>query len=265
MTDLTDVADVADRIISSLQSEHDQLTELVARLDDDQLTAPSGAAGWTVADVLSHLGSGAEIMQPRLEAAVAGVPAPETDNQAIWDRWNGLSPRDQAVGFVETDGRLLGLVLGLTPEQRAATRIDLGFLPEPVPLTVSAGMRLNEVALHSWDVRVGVDGEATVDAETAELVLELFSTDLGFLLGFSGKAETLGEPAEVAIGEYALIVDSGVSVRAGRTAPTATFDGPPEAVIRLIAGRLGPEHTPGGVRVTGNVSLDDLRGVFPGY
>ncbi len=32
-----------------------------------------------------------------------------------------------------------------------------------------------------------------------------------------------------------------------------------------MAGRLSPEHTPDGVAVTGNVTLDDLRRVFPGY
>ena len=32
-----------------------------------------------------------------------------------------------------------------------------------------------------------------------------------------------------------------------------------------MSGRLRPEVTPTGVRVIGNVSLDDLRRVFPGY
>ncbi len=48
-------------------------------------------------------------------------------------------------------------------------------------------------------------------------------------------------------------------------APTATFTGPLEAAMRLIAGRLGPTHTPSDVTVTGNVTLEDLRAVFPGY
>lgn len=32
-----------------------------------------------------------------------------------------------------------------------------------------------------------------------------------------------------------------------------------------MAGRLGPAHTPDGVKVTGALKLDDLRKVFPGY
>jgi hypothetical protein len=35
-------------------------------------------------------------------------------------------------------------------------------------------------------------------------------------------------------------------------------------VVRLLSGRLGREHA-AGVTVTGNVTLDELRTVFPGY
>jgi hypothetical protein len=47
--------------------------------------------------------------------------------------------------------------------------------------------------------------------------------------------------------------------------PTASFTGPLEATIRLIAGRLGPAHTPNDLTVTGNVTLQELRTVFPGF
>jgi hypothetical protein len=46
---------------------------------------------------------------------------------------------------------------------------------------------------------------------------------------------------------------------------TATFTGEPEAAVRLVGGRLGTSYTPAGVEVTGNVTLEDLRRVFPGY
>ena len=54
---------------------------------------------------------------------------------------------------------------GLDETARAERTFDLGFLPEPVPTVVVAGMRLNEVANHAWDVRAGLDPEATVDRE----------------------------------------------------------------------------------------------------
>lgn len=55
------MTDLADRTIAALRAHHDELAAVVAGLSDEQLTAPSGSADWKVADVLSHLGSGAEI------------------------------------------------------------------------------------------------------------------------------------------------------------------------------------------------------------
>lgn len=44
---------------------------------------------------------------------------------------------------------------------------------------------------------------------------------------------------------------------------TATLEGGADAVARLLTGRLTAAHT-GIVVVSGNVSLEDLRRVFPG-
>ena len=156
---------LTDRSIASLRAHHDQLAELVGTLGEEQLVGPSGAAEWRLCDVLSHLGSGAEIMLGTLQ----GAP---TDNQAVWARWDAATPQDQAAGFLEHDERLVAELEGLDDGTRAERTVDLGFLPEPVGLDVVTGMRLNEVANHSWDVRVGLDPAATVDREGAEVLLE---------------------------------------------------------------------------------------------
>ena len=109
------------------------------------------------------------------------------DNQTIWDRWNAASPEEQASWFLEHDERLVAPLEALTPEQRETLTVDLGFLPEPVSLESGVGMRLNEVAAHAWDVRVGVDPDAGLHAESAELLVEHFAGELGFLLGFSAR------------------------------------------------------------------------------
>jgi hypothetical protein len=39
-----------------------------------------------------------------------------------------------------------------------------------------------------------------------------------------------------------------------------------EAFLRLMSGRLRPEHTPPGSAVAGeSISLEDLRAIFPGF
>jgi uncharacterized protein (TIGR03083 family) len=257
------MTDLVARIVPSLRQHHDQLAATVDRLSDDQLTGPSGAAEWTVADVLSHLGSGAEITRATILAS-AEPGSEKPDNPAIWERWNAASPREQAEGFVAHDARLVELLEGFSDEERSSLRVDLGFLPEPVPLEVAAGMRLNEVAAHAWDVNVGLDGRATIDPDAVDLLLDLSAGPLGFMLGFTAKADQLDQPAEVAVGDKAIVIGESVTV-APAGSPTATFTGAPEAAVRLLSGRLAPAYTPEGVEVTGNVTLDDLRRVFPGY
>ncbi|WP_439658624.1 maleylpyruvate isomerase family mycothiol-dependent enzyme [Lentzea sp. HUAS TT2] len=257
------MSQLVDRTITALRTEHDVLAGLVRTLTDEQLALTSGAAEWTVAQALSHLGSGAEIGRAPI-ARAAGETVTAEDNQAIWARWDAATPRAQAEGFLEHNAHLLDVVEALTPEQRSSLTVDLGFLPEPVPLLTAVGMRLNEVANHSWDVRVAFDPRAGVDAESAAVLVDLLSGPLGFLLGFLTKPAELAEPVSVAIPGAGLVIDDAVTVVDHLEAPSATFNGPQEAVVRLISGRLKAPFDDG-VTVEGGVTLDDLRRVFPGF
>src|ERR1700686_391006 len=79
----------ADTIISALRTGHDSIAELVSKLSDEDLARQSGAAEWDISQVLSPLGSGAEIAQATVQAALDGNPNPGRDlNMTIWDRWN---------------------------------------------------------------------------------------------------------------------------------------------------------------------------------
>ncbi|HEX3706512.1 MAG TPA: maleylpyruvate isomerase family mycothiol-dependent enzyme [Mycobacteriales bacterium] len=260
------MASLADRTIAALRAHHDELAGLIPILTDAQLTGPSGASEWSVAQVLSHLGSGAEIGLVAYQIALTDRAEPEADfNQGVWDRWNAMSPQDQANGFLEHDARLLETIESLTPDQRANLQIKLSFLPAPLGIATIAGMRLNEVAHHSWDVRVGLDPAATLHEEAAAVLLEQLSGELGFMLRFTGKADALASPAVVDALGYGLVIADEVSLAPSSESANATFAGPTEALVRLFGGRLKPAHTPEAVEVTGDVSLDDLRSVFPGF
>ena len=65
--------------------------------------------------------------------------------------------------------------------------------------------------------------------------------------------------------DHALSVTDAVALVPAGGDLTASFVGPADAVARLLSGRLTPRWTPDGVSVSGNVDLDDLRRVFPGY
>ena len=257
------MSQLVDRTITALRAEHDTLAGLVPALTDEQLAMTSGAEEWTVAQALSHLGSGAEIGRAPI-AQATGETVEAEDNQTIWARWDGSAPRAQAEGFLEHNSRLLDLVEALTPEQRSSLTVDLGFLPEPIPLVTALGMRLNEVANHSWDVRVALDPQAEVDADSAAVLVDLLSGPVGFMLGWLAKPAELAAPVSVAIPGAGLVIDDAVTVVDHLESPSATFTGPQGAFVRLVSGRLkAPYDT--GVTVEGSVTLDDLRRVFPGF
>jgi uncharacterized protein (TIGR03083 family) len=267
MTSLTDRS-LTDRTIEALRAEHDALATIAGQLSDAQLNGPSGASEWTAAQVLSHLGSGAEIALAGYQASFTGSPPPPDEfNQQVWDQWNAMAPAEQASGYVARDDALVAALEALSSEQRESLTIDLGFLPEPLPIGSVLAMRLNEAAQHGWDVRVGLDPTAVIAESTAAVLAEHFADGLGFLLGFTGKADALGEPAVIELREAGLTlhVQDRVHLTSEAADTTATFTGPLESAVRLFGGRLTPKYTPDHVAVVGNVTLDDLRRVFPGY
>jgi uncharacterized protein (TIGR03083 family) len=257
------MSQLVDRTITALRSEHAVLADLVRTLTDDQLAATSGASEWTVAQALSHLGSGAEIGRKPI-ARAAGETVAAEDNQTIWARWDTSTPRAQAEGFLEHNTRWLETVDALTPEQLSSLTVDLGFLPEPIPVGTALAMRLSEVANHSWDVRVAFDPSAGVDAGSAAVLVDLLAGPMGFMVGFLAKPAEVTGPVSLAIPGTSLVIDDAVTVVDHLESPSATFNGPAEAFIRLVSGRLKAPYDDG-VTVEGNVTLDELRRVFPGF
>ena len=136
-------------------------------------------------------------------------------------------------------------------------------------VTTAAGMRLNEFALHAWDVEVAFDPAATLAPAATELLLDQVS----MLLGFITKAEALdGRPVAIAVRvtspdrSFGLSVADAVTLTDEPAQPDAVLSAPAEWWLRLVSGRHAPEHTPAAVTFTGGkLTLDDLRGVFPGY
>lgn len=259
---------LAIRAIDALRQEHDALVSVASALTDDQLSGPSGASEWSVAQVLSHLGSGAEITLASLRAELGEGDAPGEDfNRSVWDRWDAMTPAEQRAAYLESDERLVEALEALTSEQHASLTLPIGFLPAPATVATFAGLRLNEVALHSWDVRVASDGSARLFEASTSVLLEQLSGDLAVLVGFAGKADRVDQRVVLAVGDsgYGVLIDDGASLAQDVDGATATLTGAPEAALRLVFGRLGSAYTPADVTVTGNVTLDELREVFPGF
>jgi uncharacterized protein (TIGR03083 family) len=258
----------ADRAIAALRTSHDDLTAVVAGLTADQLTGPSAAAEWDVSQVISHLGSGAEIGLEALRASLAGEPPPDFDfNKGVWARWDGMTPQERQAAFPEVNERLVGAFEAFTAQQRAEHLVDVGWMPAPVDVATAALLRLNEFVFHAWDVTAALDPAAVLPPEAA-----LIADRVEGLFGWIAKPANLdGRTADLLVrltdtGEtMGLHLADPVTLTAAPAAPDGELELTQEAWLRLAVGRLKPPYIPADVRVSGPISLDDLRAVFPGY
>jgi len=250
--------------ITALRHSHGRLRELVEPLDEDQLRGQAYPKEWSIAQTLSHLGSGAEIFGLFLGAGLAGEEPPGQEAFApVWAAWNGKSPAEQATDALSADNALVERLESLSPEQLAGLR--LAMFGMDVDAAMLARMRLGEHALHSWDVAVALDPSATLPAEPTGLLIDTVDQ-------FAGRmGKPAAQPRRVRVTtsgpERAFVLDTGEPVSitdgtgAGAALPALAL--PAEALIRLVYGRLDAGHTPAGV--TSDVDLDELRAVFPGF
>jgi uncharacterized protein (TIGR03083 family) len=253
--------------IAVLRASFDRLASTVEPLSADQIRAQSYCSDWSVAQVLSHLGSGAEIglMMLRGSLGEADLPSRE-DFQPVWDGWNAKSPDEQVADGLTADGRQVAALEELTDEQLG--RIKLPFLGMELDSVGVVRLRLGEHALHTWDVEVTFDAGATVPQDATALLIDNVPQFLAPRLGrpqqdpVSVRIRTT-DPAR----DYLLTAGEAVHMsdwQGGDGTAPAEVQMPAEALLRLAYGRLDPAHTP--ASVTGDPAvLDRLRAIFPGF
>jgi uncharacterized protein (TIGR03083 family) len=252
--------------IDALRRSHDHLAGLVADLTPEQLRAQSTATEWDVSQVLSHLGSGAEITMLGLETTLAGTDAPP--NEPIWDRWNAMSPDERAREFVTIDEQHIEQLESLDDATSDGVRIKLGFLPEPIDLATAVGMRLSEHAFHSWDVFSTFDHDATIDQPSTDVLVSRVSPIFRFL----ANGEWTGDPGSVELHltdpelTLNLAIGDATELNPGKASnPIGQLDIPAEAWLRLTYGRLKPAYTPAGITSEPSDLVDRLKGLFKGF
>lgn len=254
--------------IGALRASHDRLAGIVQRLSAEQIEGPSYCDDWSVAQVLSHLGSGAEIHLANLEAMLAGADMPSRDvYQQIWDRWNAKTPAAMAADAVVSDERHVSRFEGLSDGDLDGLAWD--FMGRTLGAAGILEMRLGEHAAHTWDVEVTVDPAATIPPSSADVLVDVLPARAGRLARGDKPAAA---PASLAVStaaperSFVLRVADEVTLEQGDD-PSADgrLSSSGEALFRLVYGRLDAAHTPSGTTVEGPVSLDDLRALFPGF
>ncbi|MBI4899754.1 MAG: maleylpyruvate isomerase family mycothiol-dependent enzyme [Actinobacteria bacterium] len=250
------------RYLEALHASVNRLHGLVDGFGDDELTQPAFPSEWTVADVLSHLGSGAVITTRRLEDAIAGADTPEDFAPSVWDEWNSKAPAQQRRDALTADARLMEALDAVSDQDRDRVTFAMG----PMTLTFAdyVAMRLNEHAFHTWDIEVVHDPAAVLPPTSAEVVVDHLELVARF------TAQPTGEQRAVRVAttepDRSFVIELGPE--APELRPVDMHDGtvdlelPADAFARLVYGRLDVPHT--GPTVRDDKILDVLRHVFPG-
>ena len=246
--------------LDALHASVDRLAGVVGPLGPARLTEPAYPTEWTIADTLSHIGSGAVIFLRLVDDSLAGVATPGDAFPAVWDEWNAKSPARQGADALVADRALLDRLEGLDDDERQRVRTTLG--PLDVDFDALVALRLNEHALHTWDVEVAVDPVATIGPEATAIVIDGLARLAGFTARPTGGERTV----------HIVTTDPrrGVTIVLGTDAVTFAYGDPvddpdvvlpAEACIRLVYGRLDPGHAGG---TEESPVLDELRRAFPG-
>lgn len=253
--------------ISALRHSHDRLRASVEPLGPDRLTQRSYPSEWTIAQVLSHLGSQAEIFGLMLQAGLAGQDPPGREEfPPIWGKWNAKDPQAQATDALRADQATLERLESMDAAERE--RLHLKLFGMDMDTAGFARLRVSEHAVHTWDVLVALDPAATLAPDAVALLIDTLEQ----LAGRSAKPD--GRQRRVRVSttdpERQFILATGDEVTLTPSDGDATPELglselrlPAEAFVRLLYGRMDEAHTP--PAESAGVDLDELRALFPGF
>ncbi|MHB8379491.1 MAG: maleylpyruvate isomerase N-terminal domain-containing protein [Acidimicrobiales bacterium] len=247
--------------LHALRNSAQHLAEVASDIAPADYMAPAYPSNWSIADTFSHLGSGAVIGQRRFEDSIAQRESDPAFNTSVWDEWNAKESVAQVMDCLASDAALIECLDSATEAQRSAFHFSMG--PFTFDFDGLVGLRLGEHVLHSWDVEVPFNPQATLPNDAANALLD----SIQFIVSRTGvptgdiKNVTLrtSEPTR----NFSLVLDlDSVDFVEARHDGAVDLEIPAEALIRLIYGRLDDEHTTDDL--TGAV-VSELRQVFPGF
>jgi uncharacterized protein (TIGR03084 family) len=226
-------------IFEDLAAEQDRLAAILAGLDDAQWTAPSAAAGWSVADVVLHLAqsdeavvasaAGADLRAgPAARASVApGSSVDEIMNQLV--QAERAAPAEVFQRWQRSRADALAALRAADPQQ------PMAWVESPMKPATLATTRLAEAWAHGLDI-TGPLGIDFPDTGRLRNVAWLAHRTLPYALARSG-----GERYDVFCELTA--PDGAGTWRFGPETADSSITGPAGAFCRVAAQRLAPSSS----------------------
>jgi len=160
-------------LIDVIGFEAAQLQNFMIRLDTEAWSRPSACSGWTVGDVLAHVTQGASTWSASITRAVAGDANPPAGEQTLRPGERGSEVTAQrAIAFrqgLEKAALLHAFADGYQHLQQVLLSLPAEDWDKPcyhrrgvLPIRDYVGIRLQELTIHGWDIRVAFDTAATL-------------------------------------------------------------------------------------------------------
>ena len=236
-----------ERRVQALRSEYEHLARHLRSLDADGLAAPSACEGWSAADVAAHLAWNARLYVRSLGMGLAGEAPPPAPSGGVVAKITPDFVRDRSIevrkklgdgvldSFEEHNAHFIDMLDDLDPAVRDTLTVP--FLDFTYPLRRLIGQRINEVAIHSWDVRSPADAQAALLQDAALVSIELWRDTIERHLRPGPETRTRIEPA----GGGAFDVTGGEAPSTGPPSgdADATLAGTASAVALFLSGRTG--------------------------
>ncbi len=220
-------------IFEDLEAEQDRLAAILAALDEAQWTAPSAAAGWTVADVVLHLAQSddAVVASAAGEAlrAGAGSGASVDEIMNLLVQAERAAPAEVFPRWQQSRADALAALRAADPKQ------PMAWVETPMKPATLATTRLAEYWAHGLDI-TGPLGIDFPDTDRLRNVAWLAHRTLPYALSRSG-----GQPYDVFCELTA--PDGTTTWRFGPEAADSSITGPAGAFCRVAAQRLAPAES----------------------
>ena len=169
------MADSLKETVELVDIEASRLRDFLGGLDEAQWSRNSSCEGWSVADVASHLSSSANSWAASISRAVDGDSGPPEGQTPLAPGERGSEIiAETAISYRQEAGSSL---MEKFSEGYETLRQCLARLKEedwekpvyhrrgPMPIRELLARRIQELAVHGWDIRWGIDHSAEMDEE----------------------------------------------------------------------------------------------------
>jgi uncharacterized protein (TIGR03084 family) len=250
-------------IFDDLQAEQDRLEQILLGLDEGQWASPSGAQGWSVADVVLHLAQSEETVEASATRSSVAVGLGAAPGGTVEDRAESAVRAERDMPAAEVFGRWQRARRDAMAALRAADATDPD---EPVPWVAGplkpatlATTRLTEHWAHGLDI-TGPLGIALPDTARLRHVAWLAHRTLPYAMQLDGETPApvrceLTPPGDSGPDNFG--PDGSGVWRFGPAEAESVITGPARDFCRVAVRRLDPGQT--ALRAQGPAGATALR------